>query len=381
MPRPSKLTIGFVFDDSLDKPDGVQQYVLTLGDWMKKQGHSVHYLVGATTRDDIANVHSLSRNMRVAFNGNRMSVPLPSNRVPIKTVLDQQKFDVLHIQIPYSPWLAGRIIQAAPDTTVVVGTFHIAPYSRLVTIATKGLAIWARRTTARFDKILSVSQAAQVYAQDTFGIATDILPNVIEYKRFSSVPKTAHKPLRILFLGRLVERKGCQYLLEAITLLKASGRTLPDFEVVIGGKGGLSDTLKRYVTDHDLASCVTFLGFVDEADKPALYASADIAVFPSTGGESFGIVLIEAMASGASAVLAADNPGYHSVMENSPDLLFATKSADALAEKLYMYLTDDRARRAAQKWAHREAMQYDVAIVGTKLVNYYTEALHSRRLS
>jgi phosphatidylinositol alpha-mannosyltransferase len=78
MPHPSKLTIGFVFDDSLDKPDGVQQYVLTLGDWMKKQGHSVHYLVGATTRDDIANVHSLSRNMRVAFNGNRMSVPLPS---------------------------------------------------------------------------------------------------------------------------------------------------------------------------------------------------------------------------------------------------------------------------------------------------------------
>ena len=381
MPRATKLTIGFVFDDSLDKPDGVQQYILTVGKWLQAQGHTVHYLVGATTRVDIPNVHSLSRNVCVAFNGNRMSVPLPADTAAIKHLLDQKKFDVLHVQMPYSPWLAGRIISAAPESTAIVGTFHIAPYSSLVSAATKALAVWARRTTARFDAILSVSSAAQVYAAQTFKISSDILPNVIDYQRFSGARQVPHKKLRILFLGRLVERKGCQYLLQALTILESSGRPLPDYEVVIGGRGGLSDELKSYVAAHDLTSKVSFLGFVDEADKPALYASADISVFPSTGGESFGIVLIEAMASGASAVLCADNPGYHSVMQSNPDLLFATKSAKALADKLYTYLSSSEVRTAAQVWAQREARQYDVAIVGAQLVGRYNQALHSRRQS
>ena len=104
------MKIALVLDDSLDKPDGVQQYVLTLGSWLTSQKHEVHYLVGATSRKDIPNVHSLSANMRVRFNKNRASMPMIANRKAIRALTEKEKFDVLHVQMPYSPLLAGKII-------------------------------------------------------------------------------------------------------------------------------------------------------------------------------------------------------------------------------------------------------------------------------
>src|ERR1039458_8447904 len=107
------LKVGFVLDDSLDKTDGVQQYILSLGSWLKQQGHDVHYLVGETVRTDIPNVHSLSRNINARFNSNRMSTPLPASPARIRKLLEDVQFDVLHVQIPYSPFLAQQIIELA----------------------------------------------------------------------------------------------------------------------------------------------------------------------------------------------------------------------------------------------------------------------------
>ncbi len=95
----------------------------------------------------------------------------------------------------------------------------------------------------------------------------------------------------------------------------------------------MESKIRSYVKSYNLQSIVTLTGFVSESEKPRYYASADISVFPSSGGESFGIVLLEAMASGKAAVLAGDNPGYRSVMSPRPDLLFDPLDADALAEK------------------------------------------------
>jgi phosphatidyl-myo-inositol alpha-mannosyltransferase len=129
------MKIAFALDDTLDTPDGVQQYVLSLGSWLAAQGHNVHYLVGNTTRNDVTNVHPLSRNWKVRFNGNRMSIPLPVSRHKLRAFLAEQQFDVLHVQVPYSPFLAGQLMRAAPASTAIIGTFHILPYSRMVTFA------------------------------------------------------------------------------------------------------------------------------------------------------------------------------------------------------------------------------------------------------
>jgi phosphatidylinositol alpha-mannosyltransferase len=380
MVQNTKLKIGLVLDDSLDKPDGVQQYILGIGQWLTSVGHDVHYLVGQTSRTDIPNVHSLSRNINVRFNANRMSIPLPTSRRSLKAFLDAEQFDVLHVQTPYSPWLAHRLIQAAGERVAVIGTFHIVAYSKVVEMATKLLALWVRNSVRRFDEIVSVSAAAVDYAHVTYGINTKILPNVVDYPRFHGaqpLPQYNDDTITILFLGRLVQRKGCLTLLQAINELK-NVKTLPKYRVIICGKGPLDSELKTYAREQGIVENVEFVGFVSEADKPRYYASADISVFPSQGGESFGIVLLEAMASGKAAVLGGDNSGYRSVLEPRPDLLFDPFDASSLATKIQHFLEDAASRKRYALWGSSYTAEFDVATVGLKLVTIYERALRNR---
>lgn len=374
------LKIGFVLDDTLDTPDGVQQYILTLGQWLTARGHEVHYLVGQTERTDIPHVHSLGRNIKVKFNGNRMSTPLPASRKAIRALLAAERFDVLHVQIPYSPFLAQRIIRLAPVGTAIVGTFHIAPQSGLVRYANALLGRLVRRSLRRFDAIYSVSSAAQEFARHAYHIDTTILPNVVNGRIFQEalpLPSDDNRPL-IVFLGRLVPRKGCAVLLEALHYLRQHQPSL-SFRSVVCGKGPLRGDLESYVRSHGLAQDVTFAGFVDDATKARYLKSADIAVFPSTGGESFGIVLIEAMATEHPVVIGAANPGYQSVLAPSPESLFAVDDPGALARKLAQFLQDQQLRQQIVRWQDGYVRQFDVDVVGRRLMGRYLELLRAKQ--
>ena len=379
--KPQPLKIGFVLDDSLDTPDGVQQYILTLGTWLKSRGHDVHYIVGQTHRQDISGIHSIGRNVKVRFNQNRMSMPLPTSRKAIETLLRREDFDVLHVQLPYSPFLAGRVVKAAPDRTAVVGTFHIAPHSKLVHTANHLLRMITRRSLRRFDEIVSVSPVAQQFAKATFGIQSQVIPNTVELASYmKAVPLPKYKTeLTIVFVGRLVERKGCMQLLRAITYMRKYEHVEQPYKVVICGRGPLETKLREYAFKHNLLDVVEFTGFIEEADKPRYMASADIAVFPSTGGESFGIVLVEAMAAARGAVLAGNNPGYRSVLGNHPESLIDPKDGSALARAIAGLLRNPEARKNAHLWQLAEVKQYDTPEVGAKIVDVYQAALHKRR--
>lgn len=374
----NKLKIGLVFDDSLDRPDGVQQYVLALGGWLADKGHDVHYLVGETERQDLPNLHSLSRNVGVKFNQNTMHMPLPTSKKMLKQFLEREKFDVLHVQMPYSPFMAGRLIMAADKSTAIVGTFHIMPHSRAVLLANWLLAIWLRRSLKHFDAIMSVSSAAADFAKKVYSINSQVVPNLVDVKRFKTGKASPHEGVSILYLGRLVKRKGCMTLLEAINQLKQE-RDLPFYTVKIAGRGPLDKELRKYTVKHELDSSVNFMGYIDEADKPDLLASADIAVFPSTGGESFGIVLVEAMSSGNSVVLAGDNPGYHTVMADEPDTLFKPKDSQQLAEKLKYYIGHNQQRKFMATRLAKMAEQFDRPRVGDQIYKQYLKALQAAR--
>ena len=383
MPKLPPLTIGLVIDDSLDRPDGVQQYVLTVGEWLRRQGHDVHYLTSTTRRQDLINVHNLGENVPVRFNGNTLAVPLPASRPHIQQLMRDVSFDVLHVQLPYSPLLAGRVIAAAAAKTAIVGTFHIVPNSRLAAEAGRLLAWWSRPLLGAFDDVLSVSTAAQEYARHTFGLKSTVLPNAISLNLFRDAeprPLTEDtETLDILFLGRLVRRKGCRLLLEAIVQLREREH-VPRFHVTVGGRGPLALDLDRFVQSHHLQRLVTFKGYVPEADKPSFLASADITVFPSSGGESFGIVVTEAMAGGRSAVIAGDNAGYRSILEHCPgEVLFDPHNATDLADTLERLLRDAKLRQHIAAWQRQHAEQFDIAVVGPKLVRTYFAALRHRR--
>lgn len=374
------MKIGLVFDDSLDKTDGVAQYVLITGEWLRDQGHEVHYLVGETKRNDIKTLHSLSRNVKVSFNKNRMTMPLPAGKQKIRELLQREQFDILHIQMPYSPFLAGRIISAADEDTAVVGTFHILPYSKMVHTANRLLGIMQKRTLARFDKIMATSPPAAKFARQTYGINCQVVSLGIPLKRFfKAKPLADYDDKRtIVFLGRLVERKGCQYLLRAVAKLKKNDKLAADVRIIICGDGPLRAQLEQYVKDKHLQDNVEFKGFISEESKPRYLASADIAIYPSTGGESFGIVLLEAMAAVRGAVLGGDNPGYRSVIGKRSSAIFNPVNTDLLAEKLGNLLTNKKLRVQAQHWQIKHVEQFDIGVVGREIVLVYEQALRNR---
>lgn len=373
------MKIAFVIDDSLDKSDGVQQYVLTLGKWLRGQGHEVHYLAGHTQRTDIPHIHSLSRNLQVHFNQNRMSTPLPASRRIIKALLANENFDVLHVQLPHSPFLAGRIVKLAPASTVVVGTFHIIPFSKVENLATRLLGIALSKNLSRFDHFFSVSKPAADFARRSFRIRSQLLPNAVDVSFFHSaheVTKYNDGLINIVFLGRLVERKGCMQLLEALEVLR-SRQQLDGVRVLICGKGPLRTRLERYVQTHHLSRSVRFIGFVSENDKARYLKTAHIAVMPSLGGESFGIVLIEAMAAANPVVIAGNNIGYRSVLGERKNQLVDPLDTLEFANTLHHFIVNARARRQSTRWQAQSLHKYDVRNVGATLEDTY-QSLHKK---
>jgi len=371
------MKIGFVLDDSLDRPDGVQQYITTLGIWLGKQGHEVHYLVSESTRTDIPHIHSLSPNVRVRFNKNRMSIPLPANQRKIASLLNELKLDILHAQLPYSPLLGGRIIKQASHEALV-GTFHIVTASGLARTGSRVLGKLQQTGLSKFHTILAVSEPAAHFARTYYNSTAQILPNCVDISRYKkNSPAKRNGTPCIVFLGRLVERKGCQYLLKAVNELRHRNN-ITRFKLLIGGDGPLAPQLKRYVIKNNLDEEVEFKGFIEEKDKPSFLAMADIAVFPAVGGESFGIVLIEAMAAGSGVVIAGDNAGYRSVMEDNAAVLFSPTKTLQLASLLDTLLTNSAERSRLHAWQQELVKQYDVATVGRQLLDVYTQAIAKR---
>lgn len=380
MPREAKsrLRIGIVFDDTLDSVDGVAQYVKVLGGWLSREGHQVSYLVGQTETSEWVGdkIYSLSRNIRVSFNGNKVSVPLRADTKLIKGLLAGQRFDVLHVQMPYSPFMAQKVLRLAPETAKVA-TFHVFPAGRLSEYGSRLLGLWQRRNLRKLDKVLAVSPAAAGFAKRAFGIECEASSNVVDGRAFGTV-KAENQPGHIVFLGRLVERKGCRQLIEAFALLSAR---LSDAHLTIGGDGPLRPELEALVRRKGLEDKVTFLGFIAEADKPALLGSAAVACFPSLYGESFGIVLIEAMAAGAGVVLGGDNPGYRTVLGERPKLLISPEYTASFADRLYELLTDTKLAAELKKWQTGRVKDFDVRIVGPKVVEAYKQAIAKKNES
>jgi phosphatidyl-myo-inositol alpha-mannosyltransferase len=371
-----KLSVGFLFDDTLDSNDGVAQYVKTVGAWLSSHGHKVSYLVGETKATTCAGgkVYSLAKNQTVYFNGNKLSMPLLSRKSQIEKVLESEQFDVLHVMVPYSPLMSQRVIDAAGPHTAIVGTFHIFPSGLLSKAGSRLLRIVYGRSLRKISAITSVSKPAADFAKNAYGINSSVIPNPVDIGRFGLAqrPSSQFRSMRIVFLGRLAKRKGCRQLIEAFELLS---HRLPEARLVVAGDGSHRRPLEKLVEGLRISDKVDFLGYISEESKPELLASADVACFPSLYGESFGIVLVEAMSAGAGVVLAGNNPGYSSVLDAQPVLLVDPMDKQAFAERLYMLLTDHGLRQKLHDWQKADVEQYDIKIVGEQILKLYQGAI------
>lgn len=370
-PESKRLSVAFLYDDTLDSNDGVSQYVKTLGAWLSARGHKVSYLVGQTEMKRFADgqVYSLSKNLKVVFNGNRMSIPYPAAKAGIRQALTSAAPDIIHVQVPYSPFMAQKVIKAA--AVPVVGTFHIFPAGTFVRLSARLLRLSYLGSLRRLSSIRSVSKPAQDFAREAFGIRSLILPNMVNVADYR-VRQNQTDPNLVVFIGRLVARKGCSYLIRAFARAAADN---PELRLVIAGRGEQSASLLKLAEKLGVAGQVSFLGFISEAEKRKLLSKAAVACYPSLYGESFGIVLIEAMAAGSAVILAGNNPGYASVMEDDPVALVNPTDMDNFSRQLKASIYDVRRRKKALARQRKLIRKYDVNHVGPLVERWYRDSI------
>jgi phosphatidylinositol alpha-mannosyltransferase len=375
------MKIALVLDDSLDRPDGVQQYVLSVGRYLASVGHDVHYVCSSATRTDLElPLHSLVGNFHVSFNGNGLSIPRVASRRVLREFVERERFDVFHVQTPHSPLFSARLVRQARRVqgraVTIVGTFHILPNGRIASLGTRFLGVVLRRNLRAFDRFCAVSAPAAEFARRVFRIDPRVIGIPIPVDLLAAAgakgraSRVGSPRLHLAFLGRLVQRKGSLEFVEAVAALEPQVRDR--VRVTIGGRGPLAADIERAIEAHTLQSTVEMAGFVPEDDKAAFYGAADIAVFPATGGESFGIVLTEAMASGSGVVLGGDNPGYRSVLGDNPDVLVDPGDTATFAAKLARLIADTSLRASIRADQEARVREFDVAVVGPKIEALYT---------
>ncbi len=293
----------------------------------------------------------------------------------IKAILESEKFDIIHLHEPLMPMLCTTVLRLAQTPTV--GTFHASGgkpwYSFGTPVGKLLLKKWARKLNGK----VAVSQVALDYVRQHFPGDYTIIPNGIDTRHFhpdvAPVDKFKDGKINILFVGRMEKRKGFDYLLEAYKRIKPE---VPDSRLIAVGPGvRLRHKYEKRVRESGLKD-VAFVGYAAYEQLPAYYQTADIVCSPATGRESFGIILLEAMAVGKPLV-ASNIEGYASVMTHKAEgLLVPPSNVEKLAEALLALISDKSLRGQMGATGRQTALQYDWEHIGKRVINLYLEVLN-----
>jgi phosphatidyl-myo-inositol alpha-mannosyltransferase len=380
------VKVALVSPYDLGVPGGVQSHVEQLATELARLGDEVTVLGPgspvreATRASDGLPGHvawrGLGRSHAIPFNGSVAPIALdPRAGREVALTLRDVGPDVIHVHEPMVPVVGPAAVwsQAAP----VVATFHAwsdrAGAYRLVRPV-------ARRLLARLAVRIAVSPAAASYHAGALGVperSFRVVPNGVDATRFRDAAPLAsvYDPSRptLLFVGRLEHRKGLDQLVRAFTLLKAERS---DLRLLVVGDGPERGRCEQLLPTR-LRADVRFLGRVAQDELPGCYAAADVYVSPALGGESFGIVLLEAMAAGT-PVVASDIPGYRTVVTDGVDgRLVAPGDPRALAAAIGALLDAPALRRALAAEGRRRAAGADWPVVAETLRSCYLDALRA----
>ena len=362
------MRIGMVCPYSFDVPGGVQSHVLQLAEVMHDRGHVVSVLAPTSSdaHDSLPDyVVSGGKAVPIPYNGSVARLRFgPATHRMVKRWLADGEFDVLHLHEPNAPSLSMLALNIAEGP--IVATFHTSTTKSLT------LSVFEPILRPMHEKIvgrIAVSDLARRWQMESLGSDAVEIPNGVDVGAFASAPPMDGYPRAgksVLFLGRYDEpRKGMEVLLRALPRLV---ERFADIEVLIVGRGD-EDELRR--SAGKLAKHLRFLGQVDDAAKASALRSADVYCAPNTGGESFGIVLVEAMAAGT-AVVASDLDAFRRVlMDGAAGRLVPVDDPGQLADALIDVLdSDDIAARYVEA-ASDAVRRYDWSVVAGQIMRVY----------
>lgn len=356
------MKIGLVCPYNLFKGGGVQECVLAMQAELASRGHDVVIVAPQPKQcpDSVAPFIRLlgrARDVKSPFHTTaQISVSVDPRSV--ENLLATEQFDLLHFHEPWVPLLSRQIL--AKSTAKNVATFHAKlPDTMMSRTIERVITPYTKSILKYLDSLTAVSTAAADYASDLTDRRIAIIPNGIDLQKYHTPAKfTPAKTPNVLFIGRLEKRKGVIFLLRAMRALQM---THPEIELRVAGDG--PDRAKLEAMAAELGVKATFYGRVSEADKLRLLHEATVFCSPARYGESFGIVLLEAMAAGIPTV-AGDNPGYVAVMRDTGVLsIIDPQNTADFARRLEVFATDAGLRKHWQAWAKQYVAQFSYAAV------------------
>lgn len=367
-----------------ERPGGVQTLVIALAEGLKSRHHEVKIITPRPTgfKGKVPEGYILLGNttkFNPAMMGTTGAWTFDIDEKEVGEVLEAEKFDVINFHEPWAPILARQILQISQ--TAHVGTFHanfadsmvaksivnmFIPYGRGIG---KKMHVFTAVSPAPASVLINKSpnnnrRAAELVKNIKY------IPNGVDNSLYK--PPKKRTPLSgpgtktIVYVGRLEKRKGVEWLVKAFKLLSDE---MPHAYLLIGGEGGHRSRLEQMVKTYNIPN-VNFLGYVTEEQKRHLMSNADVFCAPAMFGESFGIVVIEAMASGA-AIIAGRNIGFTTVVSGRGRLgLVDSEATEDFASRLSVFLNDETINRLARQWSLNEIKKYDYS----KIVDQYEEA-------
>jgi phosphatidylinositol alpha-mannosyltransferase len=376
------MRIAMVSPYDFPYPGGVTKHITNLAETIRRQGHQVSIIAASSQAaemipPDVIRISSFV--VPVPYSGSvaRISFsPWLSHRV--RALLQQETFDVVHLHEPTTPtlpWAVSGQMRKLTPKTALVGTFHAYresssfPYSFAWPIF--------GRVINRLDERIAVSPAARDYISAAFPGSYRVIPNGVDVGLFGNsrllpLPQFSNG-LNILFVGRLEPRKGFHYLIRAYALVKT---ILPQTRLLVVGPYTAEDRLpfEQELRRQGLTD-VHFIGYVPEPELARYYQNSHVLCAPSTGFESFGMVLLEAMAAGT-PIVASDIIGYRSVVNHQVEgLLVPPRDIDALADALIYLLQHPELRQAMGRRGQATACHYNWDQVANRVLDCYHEIL------
>lgn len=369
------MKIGLVCPYSIAKGGGVQEVVRALQSGLNSLGHKA-YIITPRPRDA-----DMKRMKGVIFLGTSTDIRSPLHTTSqfsvgvdgdeIEAVLEKEKFDILHFHEPWVPMLSKQILSRSQS--VNIATFHAKlPETLMTRTLAKVVTPYTKSVLKYLHEFTAVSEAATEFLHTMTDAEVSIIPNGIDLQHFHAPRRREHDGNKqIVYVGRLEKRKGVNYLIKAFAELSAKR---PNVKLTIAGDGTDCQKLELLVKELGLKN-VEFLGYVSDAHKKQLLKEADLFCSPAIYGESFGIVLLEAMATGLVTV-AGNNPGYADVLRDLGSLsLVNPKDTERFAARLDLLLHEPDLRKLWRSWAKKTVTQYDYAQVVRQYESFYRQAL------
>ena len=369
------MKIGIVSPYAYPRPGGANDNIRETYENLRGRGHEVRMITAPWGDDPPAqDVIQIGQAIAVPFNGSIGRITLSARLEYLVTrILDRERFDIIHHHEPLVPLLSAQILdrKSCPQ----VATFHA--------FGGFSFSYWAFRPIAqrymnKLDGRIAVSSAARHFISTYFPGDYRIIPNGVDVDLFASAkpfPEYRDGKTNLLFVGRLEPRKGATYLMRAYAKLK---QRYPETRLIIVGRGPEVGDLRKFVHREHVAD-VLFAGRVSEVEKARFYKTADVFCAPSTGQESFGIVLLEAMAAGT-AVVASDIHGYKRVVQrNVSGLLVEPKNVDTLCSALERLVNEPPLRTRLGAAGSLRAREFDWSHVTDQLLGFYDEVIRAYR--